>query len=153
MTDIIQVHMYAVSRCSSCGRVHGLEVPVSKTTCRWCGKRYDPSKGSIVRTFQDALQMRAFIQGIQSVEGGSDSPIAEDPVEQKVPTPPSASRPGRSRVIRLIRKELSIGPRKFSEILSAMDEGTSPDLVEECLVAMQESGEAFRNKEGAYSLV
>jgi hypothetical protein len=145
--------MFAVSRCPSCRRLHGLELPLTTTTCRLCGKRYTPSSISALKTFSTDAEMRAFLQGAASIEGGSETPIIDEDAPNRTNISPSESRPGRSRVMKMVLLELRGGPRSWADLSHISQEGAGPEMLEECLVSLMEQGSIYQMTDGRYSLV
>jgi len=144
--------MFAVSRCKGCNRLHGLVIPVSKTTCRWCGKRYDPTKGCIVKMFTSDVEMRRFLQASLSLEAGSGSPIVDDGLGSQIPSR-SAPKGARNRTITALEKVLEGGPIAWNDILRIVDEGTEPEFIEECIRELMEEGIIYQMTDGRYALV
>lgn len=145
--------MFAVSRCPSCRRLHGLELPARTTTCRLCGKRYDPSKGAVIRTFPTDVEMRGFLQGAACIDGGSDQPVIDLEGIRSTRSAISGSKPGRGRILKLVLSELKAGPKSFSDLTPIANEGNDPEMLEECLASLMEQGIVFRGRDGRYSLV
>lgn len=145
--------MFAISRCPFCGRLHGLELPAGSTTCRLCNRRYDPSKGSVVRTFSTDTEMRAFLQGAASIDAGSDEPVVDLAGARTAMTARSSTRPGRGRIVKMILTELKERPKSWADLSPLSQEGDGPAMLEECLDMLMDQGLIFRGKDGRYALV
>lgn len=150
---------YGVSRCKHCGMLHGLELPVKTTVCRYCSKRYPINRSTFLISFDTHDDMRKYLYDHNHHKDMSNATSYKTEMENLVNEmrinvfkgSKTAKRPKLERSIVIWLRE---SPVSYEEMLTRIImEGIEEDKFEKILLLLMENGVIFLGKDGLYRLV
>jgi len=143
--------MFAASKCPSCGKVHGLELPSKTTICRFCGKRYDPNKGSILGSFRDDVSLRSYLQFRSSPLENATGPTMGVPENDTKDSPVKSGKHSKRWIAEKVLEVIEGEGAEMDTIIESLGHLDIPrESVEACVHDLNLSGSIYLNRKGAY---